>query len=108
MRIRSFYSKIKVGRQVLLCTLLFLMNGINKAFAQEFEEFEEYEEISKFADKEHLGIYFNERVGDFNKHIQENEMLTLFYLYNSKMRKDLDGKDWSILDDIFLKVLNEL
>ena len=35
-------------------------------------------------------------------------MLTLIYLYNSKMRKDLDGKDWSILDDIFLKVLNEL
>ena len=65
---RSFHSKIKVGRQMLLCTLLLLTTSINNVFAQEFEEDEEIE-ISKFADKEHLGIYFNDRVGDFNDHI---------------------------------------
>jgi len=61
-----------------------------------------------FKDKEHLDIHLNEHVADLMTQINKSDKLVLVYVFHSGITFDSNGQDWSILDKMFLKVLEEL
>ena len=62
-----------------------------------------------FRDKEDLNIYLNYNVGNLTKMWDESEVLSLLYIFHSDKSVDKDtGQDWTTLDKMFLKVLEEL
>lgn len=62
-----------------------------------------------FAAKEHLGIHLNEHAHDLQTVINQSDKLILVYVYDSgKLNEEESGQDWSILNHLFMKVLEEL
>ena len=63
---------------------------------------------STFMDKGHLDIHLNEHVGDLMSVIEASDRLSLVYIFHSGIEMDQHGQNWRILDEMFLKVLEEL
>lgn len=61
-----------------------------------------------FANKEHLDIYLNQHVHDLQSVIDESDQLVFVYLKHSDFTSDSHGQNWSMLDNLFLKVLEDL
>ena len=59
-------------------------------------------------DQEDLDIHYNKHVEDILVTMEANDRLNLLYIVNSNMQIDATGQDWTILDQIFLKVLSDL
>jgi len=61
-----------------------------------------------FEDKEDMGIYLNKYVGNLMETIDDSDKLSLLYVFHSKILNDAEGQDWTHLDKMFMKVLDEL
>ena len=61
-----------------------------------------------FLDKGHLDIHLNEHVEDLMSVIEASDRLSLVYVFHSDIETDSHGQNWRILDEMFLKVLEEL
>ena len=61
-----------------------------------------------FAGKEHLDIYLDQHVADLMSVIDASDRLSLVYIFHSEILHDSHGQNWRILDEMFLKVLEEL
>lgn len=62
-----------------------------------------------FADREDIGIHLNEHVHRLMDVIDASDKLSLLYIFNSKITIDPEsGQDWRGLDNMFVKVLEEL
>ena len=58
--------------------------------------------------KEHLNIFYNEHVHDISTVLEESDILSLLYIMDSERITDKNGQNWTMLDAMFLKVLEEL
>ena len=72
------------------------------------DEIKEGKKEHVFANKRHLDIYLNEHVHDLMDQIEKSDKLSLVYFFNSAIQFDSNGQDWTILDAMFVKVLEEL
>ena len=60
------------------------------------------------AGKEHLDIYLNKHVPELKQVMEASDRLSLLYVFHSEITTDSNGQDWRMLDNLFLKVLEEL
>lgn len=88
--------------KVLAALATFLALAFRQTAAQEDSTLPDF-----FAGKQHLGIHLNEHAHDLNTVINESDKLVLVYVYHSGSHIE-DGQDWSILNHLFMKVLDEL
>ena len=58
--------------------------------------------------REDLDIYFNKHVDRVISMMEDQDVLSLVYIIHSEITHDANGQDWGLLDQMFLKVLEEL
>ena len=61
-----------------------------------------------FDGMDHLNIYLNHQVDNLYGVMEDSDRLSLLYIFDSNISTDSSGQDWRILDQMFLKVMEEL
>lgn len=75
---------------------------------KEPEEKREPRRADLFKNREDIGIYLNKYVDRLTQVWDESDQLSLFYILHSDKVIDDSGQDWTTLDRMFIKVLEEL
>ena len=60
------------------------------------------------SDRQDLDISYNKHVANLRSVLEGSDKLSLLYIVHSDKKMDANGQDWTMLDRMFLKVLDEL